>query len=68
MIFDQKSQLEQMGDGWKRNVPQAYTKHRMMLRAYEMLLQAQDATDQEPEPMEGENDGKTNMHPGYKAE
>ena len=52
MIFDQKSQLEQMGDGWKRNVPQAYTKHRMMLRAYEMLLQAHDASAQEPEEVE----------------
>lgn len=52
MIFDQKSQLEQMGDGWKRNVPQAYTKHCMMLRAYEMLLQEQDAADQKPEPVE----------------
>lgn len=52
MIFDQKSQLEQMGDGWKRNVPQAYTKHRMMLRAYEMLLEARDAADQEQEPVE----------------
>lgn len=51
MIFDQMSQLEQMGDGWKKNVPQAYTKHRMMLRAYEMLLEAQDAADQEPEPV-----------------
>lgn len=50
MIFDHKSQLEQMGDGWKRNVPQAYTKHHMMLRAYEMLLQTQDAADQEQEP------------------
>ena len=52
MIFDQNSQLEQMGDGWKRNVPQAYTKHRMMLRAYEMLLEVQDAADQEPEVVE----------------
>lgn len=49
MIFDQKSQLEQMGDGWKRNVPQAYTKHRMMLRAYEMLLEERDAANQESE-------------------
>lgn len=49
MIFDQKSQLEQMGDGWKRNVPQAYTKHRMMLRAYEMLLEERDVADQEQE-------------------
>lgn len=49
MIFDQRSQLEQMGDGWKRNVPQAYTKHRMMLRAYEMLLEERDAADQEQE-------------------
>ena len=48
MIFDQMSQLEQMGDGWKKNVPQAYTKHRMMLRAYEMLLETQDAADWEP--------------------
>ena len=52
MIFDQMSQLEQMGDGWKKSVPQAYTKHRMMLRAYEMLLQAHDASAQEPEEVE----------------
>ena len=52
MIFDQMSQLEQMGDGWKKSVPQAYTKHRMMLRAYEMLLQAHDASAQESEEVE----------------
>lgn len=52
MIFDQMSQLEQMGDGWKKSVPQAYTKHRMMLRAYEMLLQAHDASAQEPDEVE----------------
>lgn len=52
MIFDQMSQLEQMGDGWKKNVPQAYTKHRMMLRAYEMLLETQDAADWEPAEVE----------------
>lgn len=68
MIQIQKEQLEYMGPGWKERLPEAYTKHRMMLRAYEMLLQEQDAADQEQEPVEGENDGKTNMYPGYEAE
>lgn len=52
MIWTQEKQLEQLGPGWKENMPTAYTKHRMMLRAYEMLLQAQNAADQEQEPVE----------------
>ena len=52
MIQIQKEQLEYMGPGWKERLPEAYTKHRMMLRAYEMLLQEQDADAQEPEEVE----------------
>lgn len=51
MIQKEEEQLKQFGDGWKRNVPQAYTKHRMMLQAYKMLLEAHDADAQEPEPV-----------------
>ena len=52
MIWVQEQQLECMGKDWKQNEPAVYTKHRMMLRAYEMLLQAQDVADQEPEEVE----------------
>ena len=52
MIQIQKEQLEYMGPGWKERLPEAYTKHRMMLRAYEMLLQAHDASAQEPDEVE----------------
>ena len=48
MIWVQEQQLECMGKDWKQNEPAVYTKHRMMLRAYEMLLQAQDVADQAP--------------------
>ena len=54
MIWVQEQQLECMGKDWKQNEPAVYTKHRMMLRAYEMLLEAQDAADREPEEVEGE--------------
>lgn len=54
MIWVQEQQLECLGADWKQNEPTVYTKHRMMLRAYEMLLEAQDAADREPEEVEGE--------------
>lgn len=68
MIQDAKEELEIMRDYWVQNQPYTYAKHSMMIQAYEMLLQAHDAADQKQEPVEGENDEKTNMHPGYKAE
>ena len=49
MIWVQEQQLECMGTDWKQNEPAVYTKHCMMLQAYKMLLQAQDAADREPE-------------------
>lgn len=68
MIQDAKEELEIMRGYWVQNQPYTYAKHSMMIQAYEMLLQAHDAADQKQEPVEGENDEKTNMHPGYKAE
>ena len=54
MIWVQEQQLECMGTDWKQNEPAVYTKHCMMLQAYKMLLEAQDAADREPEEVEGE--------------
>lgn len=51
MIQIQEEQLEYMGPGWKERLPEAYTEHCMMLRAYKVLLEAQDAADQEQEPV-----------------
>ena len=51
MIRLQEEQLKQLGDGWKKVVPSVYTKHRMMLQSYKMLLEAYDSDDQEPEPV-----------------
>lgn len=51
MIWVQEQQLECLGADWKQNEPTVYTKHCMMLQAYKMMLAAQDAADQEPEPV-----------------
>lgn len=51
MIRDAQGVLAQMRDYWIENQPYTYAKYCMMIRAYEMLLQAQDAADQEPEPV-----------------
>ena len=49
MIQDAKEELEIMRDYWVQNQPYTYAKHSMMIKAYEMLLQAHDASAQEPE-------------------
>lgn len=52
MIQDAKEELEIMRGYWVQNQPYTYAKHSMMIQAYEMLLQAHDASAQEPEEVE----------------
>ena len=52
MIRDAKEELEIMRDYWVQNQPYTYAKHSMMIQAYEVLLQARDTADREPEPVE----------------
>ena len=49
MIQDAKEELEIMRGYWVQNQPYTYAKHSMMIQAYEMLLQAHDASAQESE-------------------
>lgn len=44
MIRLQEEQLKQLGDGWKKVVPSIYTKYRMMLQAYKLLLQEREGS------------------------
>lgn len=52
MIQDAKEELEIMRGYWIQNQPYTYAKHSMMIQAYEMLLQAHDASVQESEEVE----------------
>lgn len=52
MIQDAKEELEIMRGYWVQNQPYTYAKHSMMIQAYEMLLQAHDASAQESEEVE----------------
>ena len=52
MIQDAKEELEIMRGYWVQSQPYTYAKHSMMIQAYEMLLQAHDASAQEPEEVE----------------
>lgn len=52
MIQDAKEALNLMSDHWKKSQPYTYAKYSMMIQAYEMLLQAHDASAQEPEEVE----------------
>ncbi len=52
MIQDAKEELEIMRDYWVQNQPYTYAKHSMMIQAYEMLLQARDASALESEEVE----------------
>lgn len=49
MIRYAKGTLAAMKEEWIKNQPYTYAKYTMMLQAYEMLLQAHDATDRQPE-------------------
>lgn len=49
MIRYAKGTLVVMKEEWIKNQPYTYAKYTMMLQAYEMLLQAHDATDRQPE-------------------
>ena len=44
MIWIQEQQLECLGAEWKQNEPTVYTKHRMMLQAYKLLLQEREGS------------------------
>lgn len=52
MIQDAKEALNLMSDHWKKSQPYTYAKYSMMIQAYEMLLQAHDASAQESEEVE----------------
>lgn len=47
MIRTQEEQLEQLGPGWKEDMPTVYIRHCMMLQAYKLLL----LTRNEEEPI-----------------
>lgn len=49
MIRDAREMLELMQNYWIANKPYIYAKYSMMVQAYEMLLQAHDAVDQQSE-------------------
>ena len=49
MIRYAKGTLVAMKEEWIKNQPYTYAKYTMMVQAYEMLLQAHDATDRKPE-------------------
>lgn len=49
MIRYAKGTLVAMKEEWIKNQPYTYAKYTMMVQAYEMLLQAHDATDRQPE-------------------
>ncbi len=48
MIWVQEQQLECLGEDWKQNEPTVYTKHCMMLQAYNLLLRTQNEEESDP--------------------
>lgn len=50
MIRTQEEQLEQLGPGWKEDMPTAYIRHCMMLQAYKLLLLTRNEEEPTTQP------------------
>lgn len=50
MIRTQEEQLEQLGPGWKEDMPTVYIRHCMMLQAYKLLLLTRNEEEPTTQP------------------
>ena len=69
MIRTQEEQLEQLGPGWKEDMPTVYIRHCMMLQAYKLLLltrNEEEPTTQPELPHMKNNDQRKEWMRNYK--